>query len=151
MKYLKSYKLFESNSSEIFLRSKKDWALVNDSTIKITINYKCNKLPLSLIIMHCSYNKLTKLPDLPKTLQFLNFNVNPIEELPEGITEELIKENFNKNKNYVKENALKWVLKKPKHYILLKDYLSDKDKEKLEKIHPELISQDQFGFFGLKN
>ena len=211
MKYLKTYKLFENNSNEIYIRSENDWNLVNDSTTKITIDYYCDKLhklpnslqelncennqltelsllpnslqklfldnnqlkelpilPDSLQYLFCSINKLTelpklpnllqkldcdnnkikKLPNLPNSLQYLYCCHNPLEALPQGITKEYLKGN---QIYWIKENAYKWIINKPEHYNLLKEYLSEEEKEKLEKEYPEIISQDQFGMFGLKN
>ena len=85
MKYLKTYKLFESNINEVIISSESDWEKVNDSTTKITINYQCNKLhelPKSLRYLYCSYNQLTELPVLPSTLQKLFCSNNKLKELP---------------------------------------------------------------------
>jgi len=112
---------------------------------------KLNKLPTlpkSLIKLRCNHNNLTELPKLPDTLSECVISDNPLEKLPEGITKELLIQN---DKDWIKKNALKWILNKPTDFKLLKDYLYKNELEKLEKIHPELISQDQFGFFGLKN
>ena len=235
MKYLKTYdKLFESNSTVITLEKESDWNLVNDSTTKIIVDYKCNKLhelpnslqqldcsnnqltelpelpkhltclyivnnnieylpelpnslrylfcwnnsikeiiklPESLIEFNCSKNKLTKLPELPnklellgcsnnnltelpdfpKTLKYVYIGENPLNKLPNGISEETIKQQFKANKKWFNDNVITWIINKPTDYNILKDYLSEENKEKLENEHPEIISQNQFGMFGLKN
>ena len=191
MKYLKTYKLFENNSTTLALNSEYDWNRINNTIETLHISYTTNtlhklpkslkrlycsfveltelptlpdnlevlacndnkltrlpELPKTLISLYCNNNLLTELPTLPKTLKYFEIHNNSLEKLPEGITEKLLLK-IN-NKNWIKENALKWIINKPIDYNILKDYLSEEDKKELNKIHPELLSQDQFGMFGLK-
>ena len=195
MKYLKTYKLFESDINTQYLYCDDDWKYINDSTRRIVITYDigklpelpkniyyldctdcnltelptlpqkleyliCNnnhlsklpELPETLIHLDCRNNNLTELPKLPKELLTLYFSYNTLEKLPKGISKELLKHILlNPSENtFIKSYALKWIINEPSDYKLLKDCLSDKDKEELNKIHPELLNQDQFGMFGLK-
>jgi len=190
MKYLKTYKLFESVNKEIEIFIIDDWNKVNDDTTSIILKYSMKELPElpknliklwcgdgilkklphlpdsleflycqnnqiielpilpnSLQELYCYNNKLTTLPELPNSLIELWFDNNPLEVLPKGITKELLITN---DREWIRENALKWIINRPSDYILLKDYLFKEDEEKLEKEYPEIISQDQFGMFSLK-
>ena len=115
-------------------------------------NNKLNKLsdlPEKLTNLYCENNNLKELPDLPESLKILHCYNNPLKKLPKGINNRLLEQN--NNNGWINENAYKWIIKQPNNYNILKDYLSNEEKEKLEKIHPEILSQDQFGMFGLKN
>jgi len=120
-----------------------------------------------LLDLYCFNNHLTELPELPNSLNFLNCNdnlikilptfpknlnytisQNPLERLPNNITKEILN---NQRRLWIKENAYKWIMKKHSDYNLLKEYLSEDEINKIEKEYTEIISQDQFGMFGLKN
>jgi len=127
------------------------------------------KLPKSLQKLYCQNNQLTELPKLPNNLQFLNCadnNIkilphfpkslnryfilnNPLIELPNDITEYFIQ--LQRSRYWFEKIAYNCIVNKTQHYNLLKEYLSDEDIEKLEKEHSELLAQEQFGMFGLKN
>ena len=109
---------------------------------------KLPKLPEKLIILICEYNNLTKIPDITHKYEWIRFSNNPLEELPNGIDEIILDQ---QDLNWIMSNAYKWVVNKPKDYALLEKYMIIEDRDKLEKEHPEIISQNQFGMFGLKN
>jgi len=176
MKYLKTYKLFENNSDELNIDSDEDWNKLNENHSSIVIRYKIKnwpelpeyltklsvvyqdithlpKLPESLIELYCQWNKLTEIPKLPENLEVLKCYENPLVKLPEGINRFLLECNdtLGYNQKWITNNAYKWIVNKPKDYELLKNYLSQIQLKKLENEHPEIISQNQFGMFGLKN
>jgi len=170
LKYLKTYKLFENKSEKLWLYSDEDLNKINDSVEELYIDYKIKnwpKLPKklkflycsdnnitnlptelskSLLSIYCSDNKLKELPDITNTNidEFFFYN-NPLKYLPNGITKSMLDEN--NSENFINRKALKWIINKPEHYNLLKEYLSEEDKKELEEIHPEFSTQEQFGMF----
>jgi hypothetical protein len=67
MKYLKTYKLFES---------------VTELTINSSNKYLLDNLPNSLTYLNCCKNELTSLPELPDNLDYLECDKNELTSLP---------------------------------------------------------------------
>ena len=87
--------------------------------------------------LYCGDRKLTKLPELPDSLEVLYFYDNPLEELPENIDKSLLR--YNREK-WIKENVIKWIINKPSDYKLLRRYLTEE----------QINSYNENGIQGLK-
>jgi len=86
MKYLKTYKLFENYSKELYLKNESEWSNADENTKKISILYNTTtlpELPENLEILICHSKGIEKLPTLPKTLKELHCQNNNLERLPE--------------------------------------------------------------------
>ena len=69
MKYIKEFKIFESND------------IITELNYSIENLTQLPELPNSLEILYCKYNKLTELPELPNSLNYLNCSNNNLTEL----------------------------------------------------------------------
>jgi len=85
MKYLKTYKLFESVNDTLKLESENDFEYLNDNIKYLSIEYDIKnwpKLPKHLIELNCYVQNIDVLPKLPNSLETLNCSKNNLKELP---------------------------------------------------------------------